>query len=223
MLRFLPFALVLSAGPLLAAPELTVAPNLAGRVDEKTYIAPGGIYRVTIPVLPELGGTINDTANVVTFQDNFSLIVSIAAFPMDATQRWELSTRGVKDYLGYFMEHFIMSDFRNLFPDARVESMKFLPEVMRGSLITYTLLPGGSMFGDKHAVMGADDSPPVAKRGNLIFVRNGMLYIISTELAERVIERSTYKKTPDEENEILRLRLADVLKKIEFSRPATDP
>ncbi len=38
-----------------------------------------------------------------------------------------------------------------------------------------------------------------------------------------MIERSTYKKTTDEENEILRLRLADILKKIEFTRPVTEP
>jgi len=222
MLRYLPLALVLTAGPLLAGPELSVSPSLAGRVDGKTYIAPGGAFRVAIPVLPELGGTVSDTGNVVTFQDDFSLIVSIAAFPMDATQRWERSTRGVKDYLNYFVETFIMADFRNLFPDAQVESKKFLPEVMRGALLAYTLLPGGSMFGDRHAVLGADDSPLIAKRGNLLFVRNGTLYIISTELAERVIERSTYQKNTAEEDAILRLRLADILKKMEFSRPATD-
>ncbi len=154
-------------------------PSLAGRVEGNVYVSPGGVYRVTIPVLPELGGAINDTPTVVTFQDHFNLHVSIAAFPMDATQRWEYSTRGVKDYLTYFLETFVMPDFRRLFPDARVESQKFLPDVMRGSLLTYTLLPGGSMFGDQHAVLGTDDTPPVAKRGNLIFVRSNVIFISS--------------------------------------------
>ena len=222
MLRYLPIALVLTAGPLLAQPGPGLAPALKGRVEDKTYIAPGGTFRLTIPVLPELGGTISDTANVVTFQDNFNVHVSIAAFPLDATQRWELSTRGLKDYLSYFFENFVMPDFRNNFPDARTESALYVPDMMNGALLAYTLLPGGSMFSDKRALIGADEKPPVAKRGNLVFVRRSTIYIISTELAERVIERSTYNKTTAEEDEILRLRLADILKKMEFSRPATD-
>ena len=221
MLRYLPIALVLTAGPLLAQPGPGLTPALSGRVEDRTYISPGGTFRIAIPVLPELGGEINDTPNVVTFQDRFNLHVSIAAFPLDATQRWELSTRGLKDYLNYFFENFVMSDFRNLFPDARTESARFEPETMNGALLAYTLLPGGSMFGDKRAILGADDKPPVAKRGNLLFVRRGTLYIISTELAERVIERSTYRKTTAEEDELLRRRLADILKKREFGRPAT--
>ena len=221
MLRFIPIALVLAAGPLLAQPGPGIAPSLTGRVEDKTYIAPGGIYRIAIPVLPELGGQISDTPNVVTFQDHYTVHVSIAAFPMDATQRWEFSTRGLKDYLEYFFETYVMSDFRNIFPAARTESSTFAPDIMGGALIAYTLLPGGSMFSDKRAMLIADDTPPVAKRGNLVFVRNGTIFIISTELAERVIERSTYKKTTAEEDELLRLRLADILKKIEFPRPAT--
>ena len=45
---------------------LTAAePALAGRIENRTYIASGGLFRVPIPVLPELGGTVTDTANVV--------------------------------------------------------------------------------------------------------------------------------------------------------------
>jgi hypothetical protein len=222
MRRILPLALLLTAGPLLAQPQTGLSPALAGRVEGKVYVSPGGVYRIAIPVLPELGGAISDTPTVVTFQDHFNVHVSIAAFPMDATQRWELSTRGVKDYLSYFFETFVMGDFRNIFPDARTESTKFLPDTANGALLAYTLLPGGSMFADQHAILGADEKPPVAKRGNLVFVRSGTIYIISTELAERVIERSTYKKTTAEEDELLRVRLADMLKKIEFTRPATN-
>ncbi len=74
---------------------------LLGRVDGRTYISPTGAFKVSIPVLPELGGNITDTENVVTFQDDFNTHISIAAFPQDATQRWEMSTRGLKDYLVY--------------------------------------------------------------------------------------------------------------------------
>lgn len=219
MLRFLPVALLLTAGSLSAQPQPGMAPALTGHVEGRYYISPVGTFRINIPVLAELGGNINDTPNVVTFQDQFNVHVSIGAFALDATQRWELSTRGLNDYLAYFFDNFVMADFRHIFPEARVESSKFAPDIMGGAFIAFTLLPGGSMFGAKGAILVADDTPPVAKRGNLVFVRNGYIYIISTELAERVIERSTYKKTTAEEDEILRQRLADILGKMEFTAP----
>src|SRR5690606_30768692 len=74
-------------------------PGLVGYIDDVTYVAPGGIYRVKIPVIPELGGTVSDTNNVAVFRDDYTVHVSIGAFPLDATQRWELATRGPKAYL----------------------------------------------------------------------------------------------------------------------------
>ena len=83
MLRFLRLALMLTAGPMLAQVGMPSASTLAGRVEGKVYIAAGGAYRITIPVLPELGGAINDTPTVVSFKDHFNVHVSMAAFPMD--------------------------------------------------------------------------------------------------------------------------------------------
>ena len=60
---------------------------------------------------------------------------------------------------------------------------------------------------------------PVAKRGTLLFVSNGHIILFSIELAERVIEGRTYKKTTAEEDEILRQRLTDLLGKTQFARP----
>src|SRR5687768_12051066 len=113
------------------------AQGLEGKVEGKTYISPTGIFKVVIPVLPELGGDITDTPNVVTFQDDFNVHVSIAAFPQDATQRWELSTRGPKDYLIYFFSNFVLSDFKQTFEGVQIESAKFVPGMMDGALLTY--------------------------------------------------------------------------------------
>lgn len=195
--------------------------GLNGRVEGRTYISPTGTFKVTIPVLPELGGEINDTPNVVTFQDEFNLHVSIAAFPQDATQRWEMSTRGTKDYLIYFFTNFILDDFKRTFEGVQIESAKFVPGTMEGALVTYLLIPGGSMFMDRVAQLGATDRVPVAKRGNMLFARNGYVYVISTELAEKVIEGKAYKKTTAEEDQLLRQRLDDILAKMQFLKPAT--
>ena len=194
---------------------------LLGRVDGRTYISPTGAFKVSIPVLPELGGNITDTENVVTFQDDFNTHISIAAFPQDATQRWEMSTRGLKDYLVYFFSNYVLGDFRQTFPDTTIESAKFVPGAVDGSLVTYILLPGGSMFMDKIPMI-AGGPIPVAKRGNQLFVKNGHIFVISIELTERVLERTTYKKTTTEEDEILRQRLNEVIVRLQFPK-ATAP
>jgi hypothetical protein len=50
-------------------------------------------------------------------------------------------------------------------------------------------------------------------------VRNERVYIISIELAEKVLERSTWDKKPPQEDEILTKRLLDLLAKISYTSP----
>ena len=93
---------------------------------------------------------------------------------------------------------------------------------MEGALLTYLHVPGGTMFADRVPQLSVA-KVPVAKRGNLLFARGGHVYVISTELAERVIEGKSYTKTTAEEDELLRNRLLDILSKISFAKlPATD-
>jgi hypothetical protein len=75
------------------------------------------------------------------------------------------------------------------------------------------------MFANKVPALGTDGRVPIAKRGNILFVRNGHIFVISTELTERVIEGRTYKKTTVEEDDILRQRLNDVIAKMQFAAP----
>lgn len=222
MTRCLFVVLALLAAPAFAqSPGLGAPPGppLAGHIDGPYYVSPGEVYRVEIPVLPALGGQISDTDNVVTFQDDFNQHVSIACFPQDATQRWELSTRGLKDYLVYYFSNYVLPDFKQMFPGTAVESASFAPGVMDGSLLIYTLLPGGSMFTEKAAILPNPAKPAVAKRGNLIFVHREHIYVISSELAERITEGSKYNKTAAEEDEILRLRLVDLSNKMYYKVP----
>lgn len=191
-----------------------------GRVEDNRYVSPTGAFRVAVPVLPELGGSIDETRNVVTFRDSFNMHASIACFPMDATQRWENETRGRRDYLIWFFDNFVQADFQERFPGARIESAKFLHGVEEGSLLAYNLLPGGSMFEDR-VILTGNETVSVAKRGNLLFVHDNHVYVLSIELAEKVVESSTYKKTTAEEDEILRRRLLELLNKMQFTTPAT--
>jgi hypothetical protein len=198
------------AGPARAA--------LAGRMEGENYISPTGQFRIRAPVLPELGGTITDSSNVVTFQDSFSTHISVACFPLDATQRWEYDTRGRRDYLLYFLTEVIMVNFTARFPGSRIESARYLPDLHEGSLIGYSLLPGGSEFEHVNRVLdGPPLEPATAKRGTLVFLHDRHVYAISVELAERVTQRSTYKLTREQEDEQLSARLTAMLGRFSFT------
>ena len=205
--------------PVLASAQPTG--GIYGRIDGRNYVSPGGHYRVTIPVLPELGGNISDTQNVVVFQDDYNVHVSIAAFELDATQRWELSTRGLKDYLSEFFTNLVMPDFARMFPDSSIESATFDPNFMGGTLRAHILLPGGSMFAQQIASVRGDEVETVAKRGNLVFIRNNVVYVVSAELTERIIEGPDYKRTTAQEDAILRDRLETIVNNMTFARPAS--
>lgn len=200
------------AGGLLAADGV-----LAGRIEGDYYVSATGRFKLPTPVLPELGGTISDTDKVVTFSDDFNTHLSIACFELDAAQKWELDTRGLRDYLLYFFKSFVLADFQARFPKSTIESARFLPDLMGGTMITFALLPGGSYFNEKNLIgsVPAQD-PVVAKRGTLLFVRGGFIYIVSTELAERATQRSTYHRTVEEENNSLSERLTTLVGRLVF-------
>lgn len=203
---------------LLGCPLLAAAAPLVGRMEGDTYVSPTGQFRVRAPVMTELGGVIEDSPNVVIFQDDFGTHISIACFVFDATQRWEFETRSRRDYLLYFFTEVVMANFVERFPGSRVESARFLPELMEGSLIGYSLLPGGSEF--EHATPTLVSPPPApvtAKRGTLVFVRNRHVYAISTELSERALQRNTYALTTAQEDEILATRLTAMLGRMTFT------
>jgi hypothetical protein len=95
-----------------------------------------------------------------------------------------------------------------------------VPELHDGSLITYAELPGGSHFDPKNGVLGAAQPTRVtAKRGTLLFVRNRHVYVLSTELAERATQRSTYESTPEKENALLTTRLTELANRLVFPAP----
>jgi hypothetical protein len=208
-----------------AAPGSVTGPALYGHIEKGTYFSANGAYKVEVPVHAETGGTVTDNQNVVTFQDDYNILYIIAAFPMDSSQRWELSIKTRQEYLQSFFLQYVLPDFRRAFPGVRVEPAgNYLPKLLDGALIIYTFLPGGSMFASKMPPsIDPDRKPPEAKRGNMMFVNKGFVYVISTELAERVTEGSAYSKTPAEEDLALREKLEDMVQKMHFLDPAPAP
>jgi hypothetical protein len=216
MLKAVAFVIFLGLGAVTASAQEESA-SLSGSVDSGVYTSPTGAFKIQVPVMPALGGTVRDTANVVTFHDAYGTQISVGAFRQDATQKWEMSTRGTKDYLVYFFTNFVLPDFRHFCPSTKIESAGFSGDLLDGALFTYILLPGGSMFQAPPSFVSPAE-PPVAKRGNLIFVKNGYTFVVSIELYERIAFGPTYKKSPEEEDKILRGRLTDVLAKMAFAK-----
>jgi hypothetical protein len=218
MSRFIPLLLCLVlAGTAAGAP-------LIGRMDGDSYVSPTGEFRIRTPILTELGGTIDDNESVVTFHDDFGTHISIACFELDATQRWELETRGLRDYLLYFFSDVVMTNFKTRYPGSTIESARYLAELLDGSLIAYSLLPGGSYFETRSSLTGLPpENPVVAKRGTLLFVRHRHVYVVSTELSERALQRTTYNQTTAQEDEQLSTRLTAIVGRMTFTddRPRT--
>ncbi len=212
---------ILTAWPLQAQEDQ--AESLFGRVEQSVYYSASGLFAVPVPVIPDLGGRISDTSNVVTFSDQFTMHVSIAAYPLEANHLRELETRGRKDYLMRFFSDLILPEFRQNLPGTRVESARFIASVQGGSVLLYSLIPGGTMFPQRLVNFLADAPVPVAKRGNLLFIHGDTLYILSSELAERAIEGSCYTLTTPEEDELLRTRLLKIAQSMQFAPPVPAP
>ncbi len=190
-----------------------------GSVAGDLYTSPTGVFQIRIPVLPQLGGTITDTPNVVTFEDDFTTHMSVGAFPLSRELKWEYDTRGTRDFLIYFFTSIVMPDFVSRFPGAHMEDNGiYLPKYQDGSMLIFTLLPGGSYFTPRITLFNTTPSV-VAKRGNICFVKYNHVFVVSIELAERVLEHSTYHQTAEHENEILRKRLLDAVGRMQFIKP----
>ncbi len=187
-----------------------------GKVEGNQYTSPTGVFRVTIPVIAEFSGTITDTENVVTFQDDFTTYQTIACFKMDDRLRHEEDTRGRKDFLIWFFSNTVQAELLQLFPGTRVESAHYIHSINDGALLTYNLLPGGSMFAER-AVITNTGIPIIAKRGNLVFVKNGSVFIMSIELVEKSVENIAYTQTVAEQDADLRKRLMTLLDAITFA------
>lgn len=196
---------------------------LLGSIEGDRYVSPTGAFRMTIPVMLDFGGDINDSQFVVSFQDLYGTHASIGCFPFDEKMRAEETTRGRKEFLVWFFQNYIQSDFMRSIPGTTAEtSARYVSGTQGGALLTNLLLPDGSVFSERVFIF-PPKTAPVAKRGNLIFVREGFVYVISTELAERLFEYSTYSKTATEEDEILRKHLFELLAKMTFTRETKAP
>ena len=213
-IRAASLVLLLLLPAVLVAQEST-PPALFGRIEGDSYVSPTGVFRVLMPVLPELGGEIRDTEYIVTFDDPVSTHISIACFPMDNVQKWEYETRTVQEYLEYFYANFVLTDFHRRFPGTQTEAAQFIPALLNGALAIYNLLPGGSFFENRNRIV---DSPATAaaKRGSLLFVRDRHVLVLSLELAEHVTQARAFQKTAAQENDILRGRLIELAGRVQF-------
>ncbi len=216
--RLIALITALLTAPLLAQED---APDLIGHIDENNhYVSPGGFFRMPIPVLAELDGTVQDTAITTTFRDPFGVYITIGFVQLDPTQRVELEKRGRKDFLSWLYSQHIQPEYVKAFPGTTAESARYLSTTQDGTLLVMSLIPGGTAFRDRLFLTGGEPIP-VAKRGALVFLKNDRIVVITTELYERILKRDTFKKTPEEEDAILRARLMSILNSMTFAPAAT--
>ncbi len=195
---------------------------LYGLLENNRYRAPNGEYTLSLPLRIELGGEVVDTPEVVTLQDHVSLHASVACFGLNLGLKRQDETLGRRDFLVSFFREHVHPQFSQRFEGARIESARFTPELLNGALFVYNLLPGGSMFGERVATL-PDGSSPIAKRGNLLFLHNNHIYVLSIELAEKVLDPAGFVMDEEEQNEVLHQRLIELVGRMTFRNPIPLP
>lgn len=203
-----------------AAGEEEAAIPLAGSLQDDRYVSADGVFSIKLPIYPELGGKIDDTATSVTFQDAFTTHITVASIPLDSSLVYQLSTSPKKDFLVQFFRDYIMPDLAKTFRGTNWEKGRYIADAHGGAVMIQTTMPGGSVFQSRTALFGQRDPIIVARRGNLLFAHGNALYLISMELGERSTERSQYGRTAQEDDELLRSRLLSLLNSMNFTTPA---
>ena len=134
---------------------------------------------------------------------------------MEPALRARLDTGTKKDFLSWFYAQQIQAEYQRSYPGAKTEAARFIPGLQDGTLFATILLPQGSAFRDL-LFLNENEQEPAAKRGSLIFVKNDRIFMITTELSDRILKRDTFKKTSEEEDTILRQRLTELLGRMTF-------
>jgi hypothetical protein len=192
--------------------------SLRGRIEDGRYYSPTDSFDIAIPMLVGERPLVLDNPNIVVFRDDVRTMLTIAAIPMEAIDKWELETTSAREFLIRFFRESVLADYREAFPGTSVESARLMNNLEGGALLVATLHPNGSAF-ETDPIVRNDPAtpPPVAKRGNLIFAHGDFVYVISSELADRVTESSTYTTDTETEDRILQDRLVEVHSKIHFA------
>lgn len=218
---FIRFAWLLSVVSSLGAQVDHVA--LLGRLEDNRYVSPQGSYSITLPIQLELQGTVTDTPEVVTFQDDFRIHASIACFKMESPHDREIETRGRRDFLIWFFRQQVQTQFQRRFPGAKIAEARYMPEVLDGALMVFNLLPNGTMFTKPIGFAHSTEQPLTAKRGSLLFLKGRHLYVISVELAELLRAESSTSESTENDHVRLRKELLDLVGRIKFSAAASAP
>lgn len=180
------------------------------------YQSPSGIFKLPVPVLPELGGRVSDDTLFVHFMDSFTTHITVGVIEMDATFRWEHSIMEPKEFLLNVFNKIVMPQFKAACPTTKADTVLLYPKLKKGALYVGTLHPGNTQFMDRIAFFGKDDNIPTGRRGTLLFSEGEYLFIISSELGERATERSMHTMSDQEENDLLRKRLLKLLKSMKI-------
>ena len=194
---------------------------LYGELENNRYHAPSGEYELTLPMQIETRGTVVDTPEVVTLQNDLGLHASVACFGLNLSLKRQDENLGRRDFLVGFFRDQVQPQFNQRFTGAKIESARFSPELLNGALFVYNLLPGGSMFGDR-APSREDGSSPIAKRGNLLFLHNNHIYVLSMELSEKVLDPAAFTQDIEEQDAILQKRLIELVGRMSFRIPPSN-
>jgi hypothetical protein len=144
-------------GAALCLDGCATSPHLAGRVIGPNYTSARGRFTVPFPVSPEVGGRVlKDTAQSVTFADNWGCRIAFSSLPFEA--RSSMTTMLEAQGREKALSEFARREYGNLI------AIHYHPEALEGAISFIFLRPVGP------------------KTGVAAFLHGRRLYLVETDL-----------------------------------------
>jgi hypothetical protein len=185
----------------------TVIADFNGEV----YESPLGNFALPIPVSPEQGGKVQSQEGLVSFSDDFGILLRIDYYHTPPEQIEEMELHGQEQYFqSILLDKYIPQAIVNNLTTATVEYTEYLADES-GAYFALVNMPGGSTIskqGNNGHAKRFD-----AYRGILVFLEGDFIYIVSSQ---RSFFENDTPNSVDEEAQAIMGNILDFVDTIEF-------
>jgi len=184
-------------------------------IKEKIYSSPSQVFKVPVPVDRNLGGNIADATNAVSFTDDFGRLFRIEFSSLPSQWGSRLGKADKEQSLKDFLEQaYLPATILKAIPDASVEYLEYMDQILGGALYAEAYLPKGSINAVSKG--GSSFAREDAKRGLLLFLHKNNIFIISTCLMQLSSDGSSDIKEKEKIRGLLKNNTLSFAQSIQF-------
>lgn len=193
------------------------ARNLAGKIKADIYIAPKELFRVPVPVLADLGGTVTDGLGFVHFTDDIGHLFRIEYMELPPDQVTGALAIGEQDFFNRFLRLFYLPNtVWQVMPESKILAQAFAKEPDGPMQLTWMFLPHGSITMNSRA--GKPPERDDSYREIALFMRKNMVYIVSLAPSDPQVGIFDKKTPPEELHVTVEKTTLEFIRKIELAK-----